>query len=445
MTCKDLFNNGAIIFHHLYHRGQTEISKFLDKNRLDEIIKNAQLFDILNNDIDVIKYVEKINQNDLFDSIVYLIALDLKSNDNSILINYTKSKRDFGCSLSDNKDVMIFPTYSSVDHYYKGYECFQSLFHYLIFIDVSIFHNASFSIHNYYIDDIFSTNRINVAYIPYPIKDSVLQRNKNDLYVEEKISIDDSDKLFLKRVNNLLKGLNENIPTIVFSPEMVGSNNVDLEIKKIARANKKIAAFIAPTYHKSLNGIFYNCGTIFINEDNETVKDMNKKYHPCQKEKMVQGDLITINLIHIKGFGKIISVICRDFLTELYKEIIKLITAEVVIVQCYTGHLREFKSVAHQICEINNCVIIGNACSAFSSNESNQNIIVCASRTKFRENNNVMIQTSKKVVCNECVAGCDKNDNCNVLVELSINQDESNDYHPINYISAEIGEVLLDE
>lgn len=434
---KKFFNTGAELFYKLFKAGQTLVSKFITKYKVENLIKEAADFDLLNTQIDLDFYEENIKKSNFGPSLVFLIKLDLLSASDAGLIEYIRENRMFNKNLSDSDAVYIYPSYNSIDHFYKGYDKFQTLFKNLVFIVVDIFGNTEFSFKNYYIDDVVADGRLNVVYLPYPVNDSITSR-LSDGFCAEKEQLDKSDKVYLSRLNCVLSKLDLSVPIMFISSEMVGSRFLDLKIKEIISNNRNIVAYLCPSYHTIINKTKRNISTIYLIEEFTLKQIQNFKFFPIENETIV-GDCAYINLIHIKGFGKVLTLICRDFLTDLYLKLIEMIIPDVIIVQCYTTHWREFINRINKIVELNNCVIACNSCSAFSEKEKEKSVQIIGYRERYDSQSPVCIKRAKSV-CDDCKKSCDENEKCNTVTELIIETYENDAHRPYQYIEADIKE-----
>ena len=196
---KELFNFAATIFHLLFSSGETNVCKFIIKYGFEKLGKDSSFVDIYNIKLDVIKYKGEILNGDYLNSILFLLKLDNESADNAILIEYIKNQKRSNCSLCDGNDVLIFPTFHSLDHYYYGYENLSSIFNNLYFIDTSIFGNSEFIVNNFYFDFNQYENQLEVAFVPYPYDEKIHEEAKNGLLLEKE-GLESAQQLFIERI-----------------------------------------------------------------------------------------------------------------------------------------------------------------------------------------------------------------------------------------------------
>lgn len=442
-----LFDKAAAIFHALYEaNNQTEISMFFATTNFEKLIYDARVYDLLShgekeNEQEIIS---EIKNGTFYRAFVFLISIDLYCGaELDKLIKYVKLNRKAELnSLTKNKEVLIYPALCFSEHYYHGYEIFQTIFKNLYFVDISAFGQAEYRIENYYFEKIpNSEERIDICFIPYPF-DKNIQQEISGGTVEERKELSVRDEVFIKRVKAFVNSKTEHdsTPTVIFAPEMVGSSLVDSELQKIIEKNKDIISVVAPSYHQlDKDNFIRNKSTLFITEDRTTRIASVTKYRPADVKgvnEKITSNLISLVVIHINGFGKVLFLICRDFLTETMKRIINTIVPDAIVVQCYSPTLRDFEDKIRQICELNNSVVIGNACSSYQlDDERCHSVVIAGSRNKQRSGETFNVQRSDKEVCTDCISNCLYNENCNVLIHLSI---ETSDKQPLTYIKIDM-------
>ena len=437
---KELFNFAATIFHLLFSSGETNVCKFIIKYGFEKLGKDSSFVDIYNIKLDVIKYKGEILNGDYLNSILFLLKLDNESADNAILIEYIKNQKRSNCSLCDGNDVLIFPTFHSLDHYYYGYENLSSIFNNLYFIDTSIFGNSEFIVNNFYFDFNQYENQLEVAFVPYPYDEKIHEEAKNGLLLEKE-GLESAQQLFIERIEKAIKRFTNpnNIPSLVFTPEIVGSRLLDEKIKLIARNNKALIGILCPSYHKRTGDKTFNEATLFVNEDRTS--------YPCAIRKFVQAsisntieqintDRINITIINVRNIGKVMFIICRDFLSDVFSKIAKMILPDFVVVQCFTPRLKHFDTDLRCICKYNSCVMIGNSCSAIKKSNFGDSILMYGFKNDCINKEDINVIYSNKKIDSGCIDNCLNNKDCSIILRINVTE-STRVSHPTNILTIE--------
>lgn len=436
---KKYFDVAAKIYSSLLEKGQTNISSFLTKKDMHaQILYAASNFDVLNiNDNFLGETLSEIAKDNYLNAFVYLVALDLESIKNDSLIRYIKLNRDKTCSLTNDQRILIYPTYNNLDHYYHGHEIFQTMFKNLYFLDSSIFCGHDFKISNYYIDDNNCDNSIDVIFVPYPFNPELKDELSKSGTCKERQEESIYDKVFIKRVENAIKHhkTRTGIPLILFSAEIMGSKSIDRRINELMIENKEIVAFLAPSFHQINGEKKINSSILFVNEDRRTLLFEIQKMRPADLKNLieqVENGILSIAVVNIKFLGKILFIICRDYLTDIFRNIIKSVVPDFVVVQCYTPSFKEFEDVMRKDSSPNTFIVAGNSCSA-AKKEIRQLMMFTYRNQK---NNNKAVSVEEIYCCgNEGL--CLKNENCNKTLKISIKDSDSNYTYPKKYILLE--------
>lgn len=420
MLDKKYYVYGANIFHQLTKIGDTEVFRVCANYGFQTLLAtNYKICDVGDKFYSfLIDGLKNGDQNTIVESIKYLISLDNSiSNDDLLLFSKQLIKESL---CGDDQPVLMFATNTIRKHYNHANENFAALFNNIYFVEKI---NAPLSINNYYIDFDYDDNHergVDIELVPYPINNNIkLENDGRKVYFNERKK-DDYDDIFVHRINDLIISETTSYPKIIVTPEIVGNEYIDEAIKSIADETNNTTCIVCPSYHHIKNGKRYNSSLVITNENRTNKKKRLYKYRgmDTRKDELLEDidsdsgiNLIVINII---GFGRIVFVICRDFLTNDYRNIIRTICPEIVIIQTYTKEFSEFinKSVeyANDRCEI----FMINACNAVQGLSECNYVFLEIGRANKR-NANVL---KNKYECNLCKEKCNQIDRCEFHVKV---------------------------
>lgn len=303
--------------------------------------------------------------------------------------------------------IEIYPSFSSIGHDKMANDNFECFFTHLIFFFKGKKYQKNYLLHNYYV--LNKKEEIVISYVPYPLYDQ-----KEYLFIEDnkitslknghKIN---SDDLYLKRINYAIKNYDSDI---LFGPELDGSNYINEKVIEIAKDSKN-NIIITPSFHYSKNGFYYNSSMLVINYDllpniTKIIKNYPAVFKNHHRENIVGN--YELNVIHVKGIGKILILICKDFITKDIGEFIEVLNIDLTIVIACTAKVDVFKAKMNSLKNNNQYVIFGNSCSIVKNEE-----------------NNVFMYTSTNLkecyckACNSSPKKCNNNEHCIFSIRVS--------------------------
>lgn len=369
----DIFNLLAFLLIDVNKYGSEVFKNFIDE-KYEEIItcKDGELENIFYNII-------SINTNDNFFELKenwllyarFIFLADRFSGQESIL----KSIQNGIASLNNKymDDIEIYPAYNTSYRFRHSSSNFYYFFKNLMIFFKSTIILKDMKINNYYISE--KQEEISIGYIPYPKTILPFEYSiNNKCFSKERSFLNDNDYFYLEQCKQLIKTKNIDI---LFGPEMDGSLPLDREIRKLmyrsSIEDKTPLAILCPSYHNINNGIKINSSTLYIKHNNNVSKQkvlkntkaiMNdKKQNKHSLIEDIDDSQKMLNIIHIKGFGKICFLICKDFIEDYIIDLIKVLNIDIIIVQCYTNSIDSFKDKIIELNSNNHITIIGNSCS----------------------------------------------------------------------------------
>lgn len=310
--------------------------------------------------------------------------------------------------------VEIYGTYNSICHNKMANDNFNCLFPHLVFFYKKKAFQKKYKLNNYYYDN--DKDEIIITYVPYPLYnqfDNIIYDNKKFLCIRKDAN-NFTDELYLKRVNYALKNMKSNI---VFGPEIDGNEILDLKIIDIVKNYNNVFA-VCPSYHLLKNNMWYNVATLICNNDYLPNIIRIYKNFPATfigKEKENINGKYELNLLHIKGIGKILILICKDFITKDIDFFIDELNVDIVIVIACSKKTKDFEAIINSLRNNRQYTIMGNSCSTFY---------------KLRERGPIFIYSNKNEViakvCNCSQDDCLNNKECMFSLHISTKYDEYN-------------------
>lgn len=389
-----LFNFAARIYKELNRVNSSLIFQFLQNNGYDNIVNKVPNFDLsVVSEEQINKIIEKIHQNYFEDSILFLKAIDIGIDED--IIEAVKFKN--GLLNNNGDELLVYVSYGNLDHYNHAHENLNTFFDNMYFIDLSLFSGSisEKTINNIYYDNSSKTitDSLKLVFLPYPYNEDLVHNDDgynrgekliNFLYDEKKK--EKSDHLFLDRFYKYCRKENfiqNNV--LFFSPEMMGSPKIDLVIRDALLRNRDIVGFFCPSYHERLaNNQIKNSAKLFTFQNRGFVELELIKHNRASSKGLVEnitGDFgINLLILHVKGFGKIMFLICKDFISEEYNKLIDSIMPELIVVQAYSTKFSSFKTRNESICCNNSYVFIGNSCNAAKEEKAVPKLMIIAQK-----------------------------------------------------------------
>ena len=230
---------------------------------------------------------------------------------------------------------------------------------------------------------------------------------QNTFYITE--YIDEEQRKMITRIEETLSYANRKNAGIVLFPELMISLETQSACSDIIKKHweyKYPRLVCLPSCEYNVGNEWFN-RTRILNDSGEIVLVYNKQ-QAFQYEKNgvkyfepIKSDH-KINIIHIKGLGRVGLVICADiFNTEIQEILYEKYKVDLLLVMSYTSgtdrFFREMETAKKYSCDLVWC----NSCSAYAEDSTDKCIVVYfSSGHKDCEFNK--IQKCNKVVCSGC-------------------------------------------
>lgn len=420
-----LFNFAAQIYKELNKVNSSSIFQFLQTNGFDNIIDKVSKFDesiVEEKWID--KIIKEINENNFENAILFLKFIDIEIDDYVI----ETAKYNNGLLNTNNDEILLYVSYHGIDHYNHAHENLNTFFENMYFIDLSSFSGicSKKTIRNVYYDSSskLSIDSLKLVFLPYPFNEDLKHNNDGICRNEQLINFlynqdlkEKSDQLFIDRFNKYCNNEDFSLNNVLFfSPEMMGSPMIDSVIRKQLLANRDIIGYFCPSYHARIdNNKIKNSAKLYTFQ-NRAIFDLEViKHNRASSRGLVENisSDVGINLfvLHVKGFGKIMFLICKDFISKEYEKLIDSVMPELIVVQAYSTKFSTFKTAAQSICPNNSYVFIGNSCNAAKETNAVPRLMVIAKKnigkddvdTTFEDINVCHAKTFSECCCkDEC-------------------------------------------
>lgn len=317
--------------------------------------------------------------------------------------------------------IEIYRTYRGIDRASSSYDNIAcAFFNLMIFFKANELHSR-IKLRNYYISE--TKDKLRIGFAPYKAcasENKVTKTVGGDIIWEEREEFSDDDDKCLKSYEYLSgeKGCD-----VVFGPEMHGSRRLDGRLKSVAR---EIICLTCPSFHRREGDEVKNQSTFYINQENHRRTVTADKIVPASlrgtAEGLSPGPLkadSNIVILHIKGIGRVMFLICKDFITKDLNELIHKLNIDAVIVQSYTESLSAFRQYANDTMP-KRVVILGNSCNASKKVKkgegTNVHPLIC-----YNYNYNRGADGDAQCVTeSECPLHCEYSLSCCRVVEIKI-------------------------
>lgn len=400
------YNFAAQIYKELNKVNSSLIFQFLQNNGFDNIINKVSNFDFSIVDENWIKgIIKEINEKKFENAILFLKAIDIGVNEDVIeTVKYNNGLLNNNCD-----ELLVYVSYGHVDHYNHAHENLNTFFENIYFIGLSHFSGicSNNTIKNVYYDNSSKTklDSIKLVFLPYPYnedlkfnEDGYIRGEKLINFLYDKKLKDKSDSLFLNRFTNYCEKENFSLNNVLFfSPEMMGSSKIDSFIYDKLKANRDIIGYFCPSYHERLDdNKIKNSAKLYTFQNRAVVPLELVKHNRASSEGLIEnitGDFgINVFILHIKGFGKIMFLICKDFISDEYNKLIESIMPEIIVVQAYSTKFSPFITMARSICCNNSYVFIGNSCNAAKQEKAMPKLMIIAKKNTGKEDEETLVE-----------------------------------------------------
>lgn len=404
--------------------GNTTIKKWLSSK--DFPVINPAAGNLVSGDFDNLYRLSQnaavnnpVSEKDFAILFKYLLCLDYRS-DSAEMRSVTLAAKAVPLNRANRDKIEIYFTYTEIDRANNVNEHYTYYCRNLMFYVKDKEIHKKIKLNNIYLNDY--KDKLYIGFAPYPYCGNLkLINTAGAIVAEERGSPDEYDKKYL----NAVKFLADKNCDVIFGPEMHGSPYLDGKIQKIFTKSES-RVIICPSWHRNCQGKIINRAQVFYRQEGHGFETFLDKYVPAvlsngEKEGLTNDGEFIYNyvILHANGLGRILFLICRDFLSEEIGKIIDDLNIDIVIVQCYTTDLTAFKSSANKI-QNKRLIIIGNSCKAIkdSCEEAEHVAPVLYSAYDYRHKKNgdpFLISESK------CIRECEySHSGCPKILEVSV-------------------------
>ena len=392
--------------------------KNIYRNRMNEIIKKSSSFKSAFDKVQRILDEEFINESFIVDCLAYLVFVDSQAKNNIDLETQAiEDKKPLNNKYTEK--ICIYFTYTMIKR--NNVTChelpviFDSLMFFYKGNNIYYLDLKNIVLQNYYYTEA-NLNKILLGIAPYPCVNVEKIENDGKVYFSERNELTKEDNVFLEKINMLLF---EDGCKILLTPEIHGSKKID-ERLKLAAHNSKTMICVSPSYHKMVDDNRYNQSTIYCYENNRTKECTISKTFPAtminKKENIDLPNIVYLFIYHIKNFGKIAVLICKDFITDTFSYLIKLLNIDVVLIQCYSDVTKYFVNKFRELGQEKRIMILANSCSALNDDKICVQIGMFVKSGKNECSTKVVSYTcGNNNLCTTC--------KCNKIIEMVYNND----------------------
>lgn len=375
---------------------------------------------LINGSLDYDKFnslLEIADKQPLINRIIFLIALDILNIGSKYIEFIIKdSRREKILNFEYRDKIKIFPSYGCyIDHSHTINNDIASLFNNLCFY----IEDKEISISNYYIENLFPDNGyIKIGFIPYSCN---FIRDYDEKEIEElKYLIPRELKNISKEDDEHLKSeveyLAENDVKIIIMPETITELDFKFAKSIIEKYNCLIIGPASYDFQDENNPISY---AKIYNSDliPDGYKTIQKVYPYLSKYKNDSSSMEKIYcgnefcVLHIKGFGRILVLICSDAFHPKIMTIIRNLNIDCIIVLSATVSYNAFNNkFSEEINSFNRIFLQCNLCSE------------CFEKSVIPQVNYQVKGANKDI--DKCNKKCNSVCNKHFVISLDINETE---------------------
>ena len=385
MQDDECYNVAAQIVMRLRSVGNTTVKRCLNRNlktfRADVIRGAVTCRGLLH----VIKELLELETNSKWQGEIlekawlYLVALDYATDNlesDMLSVHGGALLKDTDALNTEFRDhVEIYRTFPGVDRNKISNEDYTCAFKNLIFYckDDNEFYER-LKIDNVYItqSDGKAFSKFRIGFVPFTNTECApYVEEDNRIFGICKTQSDAYDNRFIQTCDMLFR---KGECDMVFGPEMHGSRYLDDMLYNLFRYENCKAIF-CPSYYKSGSRV-ENSAKLYAKQEQHNLQKQVDKCHPAEfsngkVEAITSKDEYHVSLLHVKGIGRILCLICKDAITQDFSDLIGMLNVDVLVVQCYTPTLTDFLEYAAKY-SYKRCIIIGNSCHAVHSSPIEQ-------------------------------------------------------------------------
>lgn len=218
---------------------------------------------------------------------------------------------------------------------------------------------------------------------------------------------------FINKVVEIINKVDKMRASFIAFPELISNYELNNHIiEKIKNIDFSFLKFIAlPTYYDKVG--YKNIGDVYYTEEKRMLFSQNKtfpyvKYCKKQdvKEMLCQNN--EINILHIRGVGRIVFPICKDMLIDKYMTICKAVKANLIITRSFSPgeyNYKYFSRIIKGYTSFECCGFWINSCS-YKLDTNNKNKVICItahSKCDHNEDNELNSIYHCKEQCDSCI------------------------------------------
>lgn len=307
----------------------------------------------------------------------------------------------------------------------------NSIFGNLRFYDLAKYekNNLEISVNVIDCNDV-NNKEINIYFVPYP--NTFMPTRINDVNktsFAERTEIDELDKTYLKRLENVIDIIDISRTSIIFSPEMVGSNKLNEQIEELI-SSKIPSLVVCPSFHRIEESKILNQSLIFYKNNFSYESVILNKVFPAKlkikkdlevNENLSVLETYKIHIFHITNIGTIMVVICIDFDKQCIDDLIDDVLPDLVLVESYTPNYKFFAEKAFYFASHNIFCLLGNACCMCKEDKHYLiGFAPCVKKTTVMPAEPIYFGSIDNKICSDCI----HNYFCHKKITFSAKYDE---------------------
>lgn len=429
-TALDLYKTSTI----KEKRYQTYRKEIFNLNDYSKIIEDITGFKI--KDLCDAEKKLSFSKSKLLDMIVLLSVMDeLYADEFKYKLIMKSSNSDKVLNSILTNDILLYPSYvSSFDHRHSQNNSISSILNSICYMSVNNCKNIQLK-HLYFEEnyDYKKNDTFKIACIPF--SNSTIDERKNIIddsfnskivYTYQNNRNEYHDKRYLKNVEKVIKlGYN-----IVLSPEACGKPSFSEQILKILDDKSNNSIVITPSYHDGTAPNIDNVSQLISKEIPGEIAQLYKsrgyieKYPSngkCSGQEYIRNRN-EYTVLHIKGFGRILVLICSDFFNQEINDLITTLNIDCILNLACTTSYNRFDEKMGALIGDNRFFIQCNNCAILKEMDENKKISPINLIFKEKNKNSTNFDSSNLL---KCFRECEKQQMCyfSVLIRRSIDDD----------------------
>lgn len=185
-----------------------------------------------------------------------------------------------------------------------------------------------------------------------------------------------------RRIESIIDNAAKEQADILVFPEMLGNTMMTERISEYLQdpswlsGNKPPALIVLPSVWKEHTNISY-----LLNHTGNIICGQSKQeayQEPIQPEGSAYEDIFKdniVHLIHCIGIGRMVIMICKDFITKDYLEtLLRELKVTMILIPSYSSGYHDFETMAGALRASDCCAVWVNACEAVKNRQDNKKV-----------------------------------------------------------------------